>query len=66
MEGLDSDSHRRGVSRVGDYAMRAMARSVNAIIKRPAPPRDPREEYIRAMWLRFLLAPGRKTAPEIP
>jgi hypothetical protein len=38
----------------------------NAIVKRPAPPRDPREEYIRAMWLRFLLAPGRKTAPGEP
>ena len=39
---------------------------MNVIIKQPPPPRDGREEYIRAMWLGVLLAPGRKTAPEIP
>jgi hypothetical protein len=39
---------------------------MNVIVKRPAPPRDLREEYIRAMWVRFLLAPGHKTGPGEP
>ena len=68
VEGLDSDSHRRGVSRVGHYAMRAMDRSVNAMFKRPAPrdSSDPREIYIAAMWLMFCRAPGHKTGPGEP
>ncbi len=37
----------------------------SAIIKR-LPARDLREEYILAMWLRFLLTPNRKTQPGEP
>ena len=39
---------------------------MEAIIKRPAPARNLREEYILAMWLKFLFAPGRKTGPGEP
>ncbi len=64
VEGLDSDSHRRGVSRVGDYAMRAMARPVKAIIKRLAPrdSSDPREIYIAAMFLLWASRPSKETS----
>ncbi len=64
VEGLDSDSHRRGFSRVGDYAMRAMARPVKAIIKRLAPrdSSDPREIYIAAMFLLWASRPSKETS----
>jgi len=39
---------------------------MNAIIKRPPSPYDPREIYLAAMWLMFCRAPGRKTAPGEP
>jgi len=35
----------------------------SAITKTRVPARDLREEYILAMWLMFLRAPGRETLP---
>lgn len=36
------------------------------IIKRTERPKSDRETYIQAMWLMFLRAPGRQTAPGEP
>ena len=64
VEGLDSHSCSCVVFRMGDDAMRAMARSVNAIIKRPAPrdSSDPREIYIAAMFLLWASRPSKQSS----
>jgi hypothetical protein len=39
---------------------------MKVIITRPPPPHDPREIYIAYMFISYLRAPGRKTAPGEP
>jgi hypothetical protein len=46
----------------GNYEGAAMT----ALVKMPKPTQDLREAHIAAMWLMFLRAPGRETAPGEP